>query len=258
MTDGTDGAPMNSDALTRGRPDTRPAGYGVGIRARSAENETHAGRSSRPDARRPARPGRRPRPGWPSHPPKSPVRPTSPVRPPGPGRSGRPASTSAAEPQVQRVKPPADRSAPPGETSARGTAQANHIRRTSFFLLLLGLLGGGLVCLLVVNTTLAANSFEISRLQHQNTARTEQVQQLQQQVAVERSAAMIEKEARRLHMRPDPALLFVDLRTKSIQGSSRATGPGSGRLQGWSSVRAGHHAARKTSGKAAAAGRPGQ
>jgi hypothetical protein len=74
------------------------------------------------------------------------------------------------------------------------------------------------MCLLVVNTTLAANSIEISDLQHQNAARTEQVQQLQQLVAVERSAAMIEKEARRLGMRPDPALIFVDLRTKSIEG----------------------------------------
>jgi hypothetical protein len=77
------------------------------------------------------------------------------------------------------------------------------------------------MCLLVVNTTLAANSIEISHLQHQNAIRTEQVQQLQQQVAVERSAAMIAKEARRLGMRPDPALIFVDLRTKSIEGPPR-------------------------------------
>jgi len=89
--------------------------------------------------------------------------------------------------------------------------------------LLLGLLGGGMVCLLVVNTTLAANSIEISNLQQQNAARSEQVQELQQQVASERSAATIEKEATRLGMRPDTALQFVNLRTKSIEGPSART-----------------------------------
>jgi hypothetical protein len=89
--------------------------------------------------------------------------------------------------------------------------------------LLLGLLGGGMVCLLVVNTTLAANSLRISDLQQQNAASTEQVQELQQIVASERSAAMIEKEATRLGMRPDTAPLFVDLRTKSIEGPSART-----------------------------------
>jgi cell division protein FtsB len=91
------------------------------------------------------------------------------------------------------------------------------VRRTSFVLLLLGLLGGGLVCLLVVNTTLAANSIEIIRLQNRNAARSEQVQELQQQVAAARSATTIAKEARRLGMRPDPDLIFINLRTKSIE-----------------------------------------
>ena len=220
---------MNSDVLTRGRPDPRQANRGAATGPRPNENEARAGRASPPDGRRPVRPGRRPRPGWPSQPPKSPVRPASPVRPPGPGRSGRPVRTSTAEPQGQRARPPVDRSAPSGEPSARGAAPASPVRRTSFFLLLLGLLGGSLVCLLVVNTTLAANSIRISDLQQQNATRTQQIQQLRQQVAAERSAATIEQEARRLGMRPDPALIFVDLRTKSIQGpqtNSRRTAAG--------------------------------
>lgn len=153
-----------------------------------------------PDVRRPANPGRRP--GWPAQPPKSPVRPTSPVRPPGPGRSGGQAGTGAAR---------------RGRGPATGVGQVSPVRRTSFVLLLLGLLGGGLVCLLVVNTTLAANSIEIINLQKQNTARSEQVQQLQQQVAAARSDAVIEREARRLGLRPDPELVFINLRTKEIE-----------------------------------------
>ncbi len=84
-------------------------------------------------------------------------------------------------------------------------------------LLLLGLLAGGLVCLLVVNTTLAANSLKIIRLQKQNVVGSEQVQELQQQVAAARSATTIAKEARRLGMRPDPELIFINLRTRSIE-----------------------------------------
>lgn len=86
--------------------------------------------------------------------------------------------------------------------------------------LLLGLLGGGLVCLLVVNTTLAANSIKITNLQQQNATSTQHVQELQQQIAAQRSDATIEKEARRLGMRPDPALVFLDLRTKSLKAPS--------------------------------------
>lgn len=154
---------------------------------------TPGARQPVPDARRPVKPGRGPRPGSPGL-PKSPVRPASPVRPPGPGRSDRPVTTGAA-----------------------GVGQVGQVRRTSFVLLLLGLLGGGLVCLLVVNTTLAANSIEISKWQKQNAVNTEQVQELQQQVAAARSATTIAKEARRLGMRPDPELIFINLGTKSIE-----------------------------------------
>jgi len=99
---------------------------------------------------------------------------------------------------------------------------------------MLGLLGGGLVCLLVVNITLAANSIEITNLQQANAARSQQVQQLEQEVTTARSAAVIEHEAARLGMRPDSRLTFVDLRTGSIRNGPAAsrgapTPPGGGR-----------------------------
>ena len=189
-----------------------------------------------PDARRPARPGRRPRPGWPSELPKSPVRPASPIRPPGPGRSGRPVRTSLAPPDMRPAAPPELRPAGPHTTAPHttmpGTATppaaavrrppappAGHvgtIRRTPFVLLLLGLLGGGLVCLLVVNTTLAANSIEIQNLQQRNTAGAQRVQQLEQQVAQAQTATVIAKEARMLGLRPESKLIFIDLRSRKI------------------------------------------
>jgi hypothetical protein len=92
--------------------------------------------------------------------------------------------------------------------------------RTPFVLLLLAMLGGGLVCLLVINTTLGASSFEIDRLQQSATARQLQVQQLQDQVATDQNDATIQREACRLGMRPQQNLEFLDLRTHRLKVST--------------------------------------
>jgi cell division protein FtsB len=115
-----------------------------------------------------------------------------------------------------------------------GAESTGHAHRTSFVLLLLGLLGGGMVCLLVVNTTLAANSIQIRKLQQQNASVSEQVQELEQQVATARSAPAIQAEARKLGMRPDPHLVFLNLHSKKIvaQPGQRAMPAGPVRHQG--------------------------
>ena len=130
------------------------------------------------------------------------------------------------------------RSAPAraGQAAAPGTAPAGapSNARTPFIVLLLGLLGGGLVCLLVINTTLAAASFRISDLQKGNVRLARQQQTLQQQVASEESPATIEQQAYRLGMRPQSILNFVDLKTHRRYSSPPATAgassiPGYGR-----------------------------
>jgi hypothetical protein len=82
-------------------------------------------------------------------------------------------------------------------------------------LLLLGLLGGSLVCLLVVNTTLAANSIRISDLQQANANRSQHMQELRQQIAAERSPAVIAHEAQLLHMRPDGRLSILSVQARA-------------------------------------------
>jgi len=77
----------------------------------------------------------------------------------------------------------------------------------------LGLLGSGLICLLVINTTLAAASFRISNLQQGNVQASQRAEELQQQVAAEQSPASIEQRALRLGLQMQPVLNFVDLRT---------------------------------------------
>jgi len=93
-----------------------------------------------------------------------------------------------------------------------------------FALLILVLLGGGLICLLVVNTTLGAKSFQISQLQNRNATLSSQEQALQQQIAAERSPALIARRAYELGMRVQPAGNILDLRTHRLD--KLATQPG--------------------------------
>jgi hypothetical protein len=157
-------------------------------------------------ARRPLRDGRLPR-GRRPVPERGPARSWRPARPPGLG----PDTTLPGAPA-----PAAGRRA---------------VSRTPFILLVLAMLGGGLVCLLVVNTTLAAASYQISNLQRDNAVATERVQQLQQQVASEESPSSIEQRALQLGMRTQPLLDFVNVKTgrrytmpSSAPGASAAPG----------------------------------
>ena len=132
-----------------------------------------------------------------------------PVRPPRPARASRPAGTSG-------TVTPATAPAPSGAAGAARDLNAVPRRptsRTPFILLLLGLLGGGLVCLLVINTTLAAASYRIDNLQRSNATASQQVQELQQQVASEQSPGSIEQRALKLGMQPQQVLNFVDPKT---------------------------------------------
>lgn len=83
-------------------------------------------------------------------------------------------------------------------------------------LLVLGLLGGGLVCLLIVNTTLSTAQVRISDLQQRNQQLSQQQQTLQQQIATDEAPGTIEKRAFRLGMREQQRLFFLDVRNGRI------------------------------------------
>jgi hypothetical protein len=82
-----------------------------------------------------------------------------------------------------------------------------------FVLLLCGLLGGALVSALVISTTLAAGSFQITRLQNSTSALARQRQALEEEVAQAQSAQVIELRASELGMRRAGELRFIDLKT---------------------------------------------
>jgi hypothetical protein len=86
----------------------------------------------------------------------------------------------------------------------------------AFIVLLVGLLGGALVSLIVISTTLAAGSFRIDSLKQQNAELAQQQQTLANQIAQESNPAQIAREARQLGMRQNPYLRFIDLQTGKI------------------------------------------
>lgn len=184
---------------------------------------------TRDQARQPTttRPVQRPRPQAPrQHPPgRRPAGlPPGPARPPGPPRDApasgaRPARTAPspgpAAPPRRASSPP-----PPSPRPAAQTRPAGQTRpvgsRMPFMLLVLGLLGGGLVCLLIVNTTLSTAQVRITDLQQHNQQLSQEEQTLQQQIATDQAPGTIEKRAFRLGMREQKRLFFLDVRNGRI------------------------------------------
>ena len=141
-----------------------------------------------------------------------------------PGQSRRPQPGRAPElPRPQpgdQPVPGGGRRAPaaaPAPAPQRAAAAGPRARsRTPFVLLLIGLLGGGLVCLLLINTTLAEGSFQITAMQHKNADLIQQEQALQQQIVQEQSPASIAAQARQLGMQQSGRLRFVNLKTGRV------------------------------------------
>jgi hypothetical protein len=98
--------------------------------------------------------------------------------------------------------------------------------RMPFVLLVLALLGGGLVCLLVINTTLGASSFRITQLQRTNSSLMQQQRTLQGEIAGEKTPAQIARLAQQLGMRSEANTSILDVgkhRTYQLSGSAGAT-----------------------------------
>ena len=165
-----------------------------------------------PDGADPRRAGR-PGPKDPSTRAVSAPRHTRPFTGPGTGPVAEPDPRTTKPARPARPTPkPATR---PAGRPAIARARPRH-PRAPFILLLVGLLGGALVSLLVISTTLAEGSYQVTSLQQQNANLAKQEQLLSQQVAQASSPAQIAQEAEDLGMRPDPQLQFIDLKTGKV------------------------------------------
>ena len=143
---------------------------------------------------------------------------------PPPGREmlpPRPARPGPGDPAARPVRAPRHTrpltgpGTKPPVRPALGRARARR-PRAPFILLLVGLLGGALVCLLVISTTLAEGAYRITNLQQQDANLAKQEQLLSQQVAQASSPTQIAQEAEQFGMRPNPALQFINLKTGKV------------------------------------------
>jgi len=151
----------------------------------------------------PARPGKRLRAGAPWR-----VPPADPATGPQQARSTGPQPIVPQAEQAQVAK-----AGQPFPLRQRAAAMPAGSHRMPFVLLLCGLLGGALVSALVISTTLAEGSFQITKLQNSTSTLAKQRQALEEDVAQAQSAQTINQRASELGMRRPGELWFVNLKT---------------------------------------------
>ena len=140
------------------------------------------------------------------------ARPARPVRVRPATRPGRPGS-----PRTGPAAPPRARPGSPQRRPDAAAARAARSSRTPFVFLLVGLLGGGLLCLLLINTILDTGSYQITQLQQENVTLAQQTQELQARIAQEESPAVLAEKAGQLGMQEPGLLHFLDLRKGKIE-----------------------------------------
>uniref|UniRef100_UPI000AED6D19 septum formation initiator family protein n=1 Tax=Streptomyces luteocolor TaxID=285500 RepID=UPI000AED6D19 len=92
--------------------------------------------------------------------------------------------------------------------------------RTPFVLLVVLLLGGGLITLLILNSSLNEGSFQVSELKKETKDLTEEEQELQRDVDGYAAPDALQRRARELGMVPggDPAFLDPDGTVRGVPG----------------------------------------
>ena len=133
------------------------------------------------------------------------------------GRPGVRPKVPPGPPRTGPAKPPRAPSSSPRRRPNAAAAEVVRSSRTPFVFLVVGLLGGGLLCLLLINTILDTGSYQISQLQQENITLVQRTQELQAQIAHEESPTVLASRAHRLGMREPSLLHFLDLKTGRIE-----------------------------------------
>lgn len=123
---------------------------------------------------------------------------------PAPGPGAQPGAKPGVKPGVKPgTKPGVKPGAKPDPRTTRERPAAR-APRTPFVLLIVGLLGGALVSLLLLNTVLAEDSFRLDDLKQQNTQLLQREQGLKVDVKKAESPAELARRAHDLGMKPGP------------------------------------------------------
>jgi hypothetical protein len=159
--------------------------------------------------------------------PKPAARQSAPPRRTGPPRPRpAPARPVARQAGATGTVTPRARPAVTLEQQRAGLTARAVVPRMPFVLLVLTLLGGSLICLLVINTTLGAASFRVSQLQKTGAGLATQLQGVRQRVAAEQAPAAIAQRAYQLGMRTLTNVSILDLRTHQIDVLDGQSGVG--------------------------------
>lgn len=127
---------------------------------------------------------------------------------------------------VPLLSPPVVASPAPMRVSVRApaprlvavTGESDRSGRTSFVLVVVGMLSVGLAALLGVNTALAQNSFKVNILQKRAGELADRAASLQEALARSNSPERLEADARRLGMVSAPGVTYVRLADSSLSG----------------------------------------
>jgi hypothetical protein len=151
--------------------------------------------------------------------------------PPRRRRAAGPADRTRTTPKTPKTAPTTT-PRPARKTSGTPRKPAPAARRTGrsaprapFVLLVVGLLGGALVSLLLLNTVLAQDAFTLTELQRSNQQLNERKQALQEDIGRENSPAVLHAKARSLGMVDGKRPAFIDARTGRVtEGGTRPPG----------------------------------
>jgi hypothetical protein len=136
----------------------------------------------------------------------------------------RPGTRRAAPPRPVRRSAAARPAAPASAESPRRASPSRGAPRTPFVLLVVGLLCGGLVSLLLLNTVLAQDSFKMNDLRNSTQELHQQAQDINTEVMIKSQPGEIAKRARQLGGKADnqaPDYLVIPPKD---QGTGRPAG----------------------------------
>jgi len=120
-----------------------------------------------------------------------------------------------------RVTPAARPGGRPAPQARLRVVAAGHSRvRMRLAVLCIGLLGGGLVLLLLLNISLSRGSYELYQRQAQQNLLAEQVQSLQEDLLAEQAPQTLAARARTLGMVPAPNPAFVRIGDGKVLGAA--------------------------------------
>jgi outer membrane biosynthesis protein TonB len=136
-----------------------------------------------------------------------------------------PVPTPESDPKVDKVKAkvkpkPKPKPKPVLKVEPKPVSRPVSRSRAPFVLLVIGLLGGALVCLLILNTVLARDAYTMTELKTSNNRLHQQAQELAKQNAQMAAPKSIAQMARSMGMVQPNQPAFVDLTNGRVTGGT--------------------------------------